>query len=216
MVAAARFVAAGSVGAQRWAGPVLLFAVGLAVTFVSGGNSLAILAQGAAWLFPISAWLVVATLNTEDAGQAAVTDVVLGGPTKARALKLAVAGTAALGMAIVSLVLAVGFVGGRVSVDQLALGASAHVLCVIGGSTAGLLCARPLVGRPGWAASALMLICVVELAVPHVPPVRAVVDVLDHGTGTASWPAVSVIAAETLLGCFVAGAGAFHLARRRS
>lgn len=215
-LAAGRFVAATAVGGQRWAGAALLFALALGVTFVSGGDALMTFAQGAAWLFPTSAWLVVATLHSEDTGQAAVTDVALGGPTQARLVRLAVAGAAALLASAVSVLAATAFVGGKVTSDQLALGAVAHLVCVIGGGTAGLLCARPLIRRPGWALAALLIVVVAEIAVPNVPPVRAAVDVLGRTDAGDRWPALALIAVETLGGCLLLGAAGLLLGRRAS
>jgi len=214
--AAVRFVAAGSVGAQRWAAPVLFWAVGVGVTFVSGGGPLATLAQAAAWLFPTGAWLVVATTNTEDAGQAAVTATALGGPVRARLVKLAVAGTAAVLLAALSVGLAAAFAGGRITAAQCLFGATAVFACTIGGCALGLLCAHPVVDRPGWAVLVVLLTSLLELVVPHVPPVRAVVTILDSDRGSNRWNELAAVIGETVAASAALMAAALALGRRRS
>jgi hypothetical protein len=185
----ARYVTASCLGAQRWVGPGLLFVVGVAVTFASGGEALSTFAEGATWLFPITAWLTVATLNDEDPTRADITSAAAGGGTRVRLVKLAVAGGVGLVLTIISLLAGFFAASSSFTLRDLAAGIVAQLLAVTGGVAVGSICARPLISRPGWAVLGVIGLTVIDLVVPGAPPSRLILQALD-GSSNGSEGAV--------------------------
>lgn len=199
MIALARYVAASCLGAQRWVAAGLLFVLGVAITFASGGQALSTLAEGATWLFPITAWLTVATLNDEDPGQADIT-AAAAGVARARGVKLAVAAGAGLVLTALSLVAAFLASSSTFTPQTLAAGAVAHLLAVTAAVAVGSICARPIIGRTGWAVLAVIGFTVVDLVIPGAPPSRLVLHSLDGSQKAADvWRSLGLGAGEVAL-----------------
>lgn len=194
MIAVARFTAAGCVASQRWVAPTLAYVVALAATYAAGGDPLTNLSVGAAALFPVAAWLTVATLNDEDDDHAAVTAALVGGPRRLRLAKLGLSAAAGAVLAAVG----IGFAAVRAPLapTDVAAGVVADLAAILGGVAGGALCARPLVARTGSALLLLCLLTLAELVVPGAPPLHLVLEAL--GGDRPRWTALALAAAEGL------------------
>jgi hypothetical protein len=199
-----RFIAASCIASQRWLAPVVLFAIAVAVLFASGGSPLVNAGVGATVLFPIAAWITIATLNDEDPSQQAITTAAFGSPARVRRAKLAVAVMVCAALAAVSILVAV-VRAGSLTLEILAASSFGHVLAVAGGLALGATCARPLVKRNG---SALLLVAgatVVDLVVPDAPPAHLVLSALS-GVRGPRWSLLGLAAVgTTVLGSALLG-----------
>jgi hypothetical protein len=198
VTALARYVAASCLGAQRWVGPGLAFVVGLAITFAGGGEALSTLAEGAIWLFPITAWLTVTTLNDEDPSRADITAAAAGGMTRVRAGKLAVAAAVAVVLTFISLLAAYLASRSTFTLHDLPAGLVAHLMAVAGGVAVGSVCARPVLTRTGWAVLVVIGLTVIDLVIPGAPPARAILDALD-GSQAHLWRSLALGAGEVVV-----------------
>jgi hypothetical protein len=199
VIALGRYVTASCLDALRWVAPGLVFAVGLAVTYASGGNTLSTLADGATLLFPITAWITVATLNDEDPSQAAITAVAAGGVIRARTAKLAVAVAAGGLLTVISLATAYATNSSGFTWDDLGAGALAHTLAVTGGVAVGSLCARPLVSRTALGALVIIALTIVDVVIPYGPPVRIMLLALNRAHVGQQWAYLGIGAGEVLV-----------------
>jgi len=216
MTALVRYLAACCLNAQRWVAPGVVFVLSLAITFVNGGDPLTTVAEGATWLFPITAWVTVLTLNDEDPSQAAITAASAGGPGRAHAAKLIVAAAAGAAMAVLSVLLAWATTASAFTVDDLAAAVVSHLLAVAGGVALGSICARPVIARTGWAVLAIIALSAVDLAVPDAPPARIVLAALANTHPGQLWPALALAAAEVALLAVVLVGVSSLVSRRRS
>jgi hypothetical protein len=216
MTAVTRYIAACCLGALRWLAPALAFAIGLAMTYLPGGPVLPSVAEQAAWLFPITAWLTVATLNDEDPSQRAITAAAAGGPARAHVLKLMVAGCVGASLALVSLASAYAANPAHFDVHDLAIGAAAQGLSVTGGVALGSLCGRPAVTRAAVAALSIVIVTVLDLVVPFAPPARTVLTALNRARAGQQWAVLGIGAGEVVVVAVVAIGVSARLARARS
>jgi hypothetical protein len=216
MIALGRYVAASCLASLRWVAPGLIFILGLAVTYGPGGDPLSTLADGATWLFPITAWLTVATLNDEDPSQAAITAVAAGGLARARAGKLLVAAGAGALMTAISLAAAYANNASDFTLNDLAAGVVAHALTVIGGVALGSLCARPLISRTAWAVLVIIALSLVDVAIPYAPPARIVLVALNHARIGQQWASLGIGAGEVMVLATLLIGGSSYLSRVRS
>jgi hypothetical protein len=172
--------------AQRAVLPALVFVVLLAVLVTHdrspapGPWPVTVLA-----LYVAAAWLALATADTEEPAQRAVTTVAAGGPGRVVAatvvVVLAIAAPLATLAAIVPAVLAPqGFPTAAVVAALVA-----HLVAATSGTAVGLLAARPLVTRVGWAASGIAVVVVVTATQPRLPPVGDAVRLVGE-TGTSA------------------------------
>jgi hypothetical protein len=213
VIALARYVAACCMNAQRWLAPGLIFLVVVAATNAAGEASAPNLSVDAVCLFPIAAWLTVATLNDEDASQLEISLAVAGGKVRLVGTKLAVAAGVAAALAAVSLI--VTFVGdpGSLSAASLAAGALADALTIAGGVALGALCARPVISRTGTAVILIALVTLADALVPYAPPERLALDAL---SSHRRWPLLMVAIAATAFFVVLLLTAAAALGRRRS
>jgi hypothetical protein len=216
MTALCRYVAASCLASLRWVAPGLIFVLGLAVTYGPGGDPLSTLADGAIWLFPITAWLTVATLNDEDPSQAAITAVAAGSLARARAGKLLVAAGAGAFMTAVSLAAAFTNNSSSFTLNDLALGVVAHALTVIGGLALGSLCARPLISRTAWAVLVIVALTLVDVAIPYAPPARIVLVALNHAHIGQQWASLGIGVGEVIVLAALLIEASNYLSRVRS
>jgi hypothetical protein len=188
VIAVARFAAAGCLAAQRWVPPALAYVVVLAATYAAGGEPLTNLSVGVAALFPVAAWVAVATLNDEDDDHAAVTAALAGGPGPVRRAKIALSAVVAAQLAVVGIALAA--IRAPLAPGDLAAGVVADLAAILGGVALGAVCARPFLARTGSALLAICLVTLGELVVPGAPPVHLVLAALGghhpHWAGLAS------------------------------
>jgi hypothetical protein len=203
-VAVSRYLAADLVRSQRFLMPVFAYLVLLVV--LVGGQSRpppASWAWSAGLLYPISVWLAVTVANAEDPAQRHVTVAAAGGWAR---MQLGVLGTC-LACDAVLVVLAVlrplvplGGPAHPIPASVLLLGVLAHLASATTGTSVGLLCARPLVRRPGWA---LLAACAVTLATgtqPWLPPVGTAIRQLVGADPSPWW-----LARDTLVGIVLSG-----------
>lgn len=191
---------------QRFLVPVLLFGVVLAVLF--GGDPGALpepWAASALLLYPVGAWLTHSVAGTEDDVARTVTVTAAGGGVPVVA-GVALAGSA--GVVVLS-VLAVlwGLVAGfrTATPGNLLDGLFGHLACGLTGVAVGLVCARPVIRRVGWALLAGLAFVLVTGTRSWLPPVGTAVAVLGSGRGGVAMvgnvllAAVLVVAAAALV-----------------
>ncbi len=216
VIALTRYIAACCLHAQRWVAPGLLFVLSVVITFATGGPALSTLGEGATWLFPVTAWLTVVTLNDEDPSQAAISAAAGGGIGRVRNAKLAVAGCVGLVMTAISLAVAYANSSSSFTLDDLAAGTVACLFTVAGGVALGSLCARPLVSRTGWAVLAIIVLTIVDLIVPHAPPARVVLEALSDSHDSHLWASLARGAPEVIVLAVVFIGASNYLSRARS
>jgi hypothetical protein len=209
-----RFVAASCISSQRWIPPIVLFAVALAVLFASGGSLLLNAGVGAAALFPIAAWVTIATLDDEDPSQQDVTSAAFGSPGSVRGVKLAVAAGVCLALAAAS-ICAAALRADSATGEALAAAVLAHLLAVAGGVPLGAACARPLMARSGSALLVVAAAALADLVLPDAPPAHLVLSATGDGRGPR-WPDLALAAVGTALLAAVLLGLAARVARSRS
>jgi hypothetical protein len=180
-----RYISSTCLASQRWVAPGLVYLLCISITYAAGGGALGTLAIGAVCLFPVTAWVGVATLNEEDLSQMTITAAAAGGLGRARLARLLAAAAVGLCMTAVSLAAAAATNASSVTAGELAAGAAAHALAVVAGVALASLCARPLVTRAGWALFAIVLATIADLVVPYAPPARIVLSALGGGQEVA-------------------------------
>ena len=215
MIPLERYITASCLNSLRWVAPGLIFVLCLAITYGPGGHTLGTLAEGATWLFPITAWITVATLNDESPSQADITGAAAGGTGRARTCKLLVAAAAGAIMTVISLAAAYATSPSSFTPDDLAAGAVAHLLAVIGGVSFGSLCARPLISRTAWAVLIIIALTLVDVVIPYGPPLRIVLVALNHSQIGQQWISLGIGAGEVMvLGAALIG-GSNYVSRSR-
>ncbi|HEY8372015.1 MAG TPA: hypothetical protein VIL00_04650 [Pseudonocardiaceae bacterium] len=215
MLAVARYLLADLLRSQYFLAPLLLYLAALAVLF--GGDPGAPpgpWAASALVLCPVSVWLTMTVVHCEDPVQRSVTVAAVGGWGRLLAGVLGVCVLGDLLLVAVSVLWPVLKGPYPYGAETVALGVLAHLACALTGTAVGLLCARPVVTRPGWSvclASALVLVAVVQ---PQLPPVGSTVAALG---GTVAAPMRVVTVAVVLAVVLLGAAATVHLvvARRR-
>jgi hypothetical protein len=200
-LAAARYLVALLLGAQRVLLPLVAFLAVLGVLFGGDpGPPPTPWAASALAVYPVAAWLALVVANAEDPVQRAVTATAAGGRAAVAAATLLVA--LAGDLLLVAMAVLVPLVTGRYPYPPatLLVGAVAHLACATAGTAVGLLCARPLVARVGWSFLLALTVVVVTAVQPWLPPVGVAVHALSSGGGNPVGPA--------LLGLSAAGAAA--------
>jgi hypothetical protein len=216
MTALGRYVTASCLDSLRWVPPGLIFVLGLTAAYASGGQVLATLEIGASWLFPITAWVTVNTLNDEDPSRAAITAAAAGGLGRARAAKLIVAGCVGGLMTLISLALAFAVNVSHFTPSDLAMGFVAHAISVVAGVSLGSLVSRPIVSRTAPAVLTIIAFTVVDLAVPYAPPIRVMLSALNRLQTHQQWAVLGLGVAETVVLSAIVFVVSFRVARARS
>jgi hypothetical protein len=216
MTALGRYVTASCLDSLRWVPPGLIFVLGLTAAYASGGEVLATLEIGASWLFPVTAWLTVTTLNDEDPSRAAITAAAAGGLSRARAAKLTVVACVGGLMTLISLALAYAVNGSYFTPDDLAIGFVAHAISVMAGVAIGSLVSRPIVSRTAFAVLTIIAFTVVDIAVPYAPPIRVTLSALNRVHTHQQWAVLGLGVAETVVLSAILLAVSSRLARARS
>lgn len=196
MTAVMRFVAASCIASQRWVAPVVVFAIGIAATFAADGSPLGNAAEGAALLFPIAAWITVATLNDEDPSQRAITTAASGSRARARSAKLAVAGTVCLALTGLSILIAAVRSTNALTFGSLSAALLAHLIAATAGIALGTICAAPIVSRNGSALLTIAIVTIADLVLPKAPPEHLLLSAL-AGDAAPRWSLVALAAGET-------------------
>lgn len=160
-LALVRYLVADVLRSQRWVAPLLAFLGGVAVFNVAGGPLLTTYADTATVLLPISVWLTVVVANAEDATQAAITAVTVGGHRRLRLAKLLTAWTGCGVLTVVAVLwpLIVRSYSGAAGTGDVAAGVAAHLLVALFGVGVGSLGMRAVLGRAGWTVLAAAVLC---------------------------------------------------------
>ena len=197
-VVVARYILADLLRSQRFLVPVFAYLALLGVTFggdpgpAPGSWGASVLA-----LFPISVWLAITTANAEDPVARDITIAAAGGaPAVARGV-LAVCLLADVVLAVVSAlrpVIPLITLVYPYTPSQLLSGALAHLGAAAAGTAVGLLCARPVITRPGWSLLVTGTVVLLTAITPWLPPVGTTVRALAH----APMPTVSAAAGAAL------------------
>jgi hypothetical protein len=222
VTALARYIAADTARSQRWLPPLLVYAVfcafNLAADGSARGNALPTLATAAAALLPISIWLTVVIGNCEDPVQATITAATVGGEARLRFAKLLVALLAAAALGLVSTVVgwldtsSLGVTGFR----DLGAGLAAHLLAAVVGVAVGAWCMRPILDRRAWAVLIGLAATMVEVLVPHCPPVRQFLVLFGQAEPAHLAAGIALIALQSLLIAAVLVAGALRWGQARA
>ncbi|WP_433798953.1 hypothetical protein [Actinomycetospora sp. CA-084318] len=167
------------VGGQRCLVPMVLFAVLVVVLVVNDPSP----APGpwpvtAPALCAASAWLTVAATGTGELRPVAAAAV--GGPGRWVAATVVAATVLALGPVLLAVGLPAVLHGGfpPATVGGAVL---AHVTAAVAGTAVGLVCAPPVVPRPGASAAAAFVVVVGVATTPWLPPVGTTVRAVDAG-----------------------------------
>jgi hypothetical protein len=155
----------------------------------------------AALLLPVAAWMTVSVLGVEDAPLAAATAAAVGGPTRLRLAKFMFS----ILLAVPLVVLAISMppilrnYTATLSADAVAAGLVAHLLAMLAGAAAAPLLASPVVERAGISFLGITTITLVELLVPHSPPVRELLKYFYDGAAHHFGDHLALVAVETLV-----------------
>ena len=197
-IAVARYYAVLLARSQRWLGPVLFYAIALAIDSAGGDSAADAFAYNAAFLLPVSAWLTRAILTAEPPEGAAITATATGA-VRARLAALSVAtGYSLLCAAVGALVAAA--TGGLGGASTLFTGLATELICVLLGTAAGVLTSPPLVPAAGWGLLLSGLIALGLLVARFSPAamgLRALTQAANTGPGshTAHLPLAALPAA---------------------
>lgn len=211
---------------QHWMPPILLFALLIASVYPSGQATLGGSGGlGAVSLVPVTAWLAITAINSEDGSQRGITATTAHGYRRARIGTLLAAASCGVLLTALSLAIALArdsqvwipddFRSERVGVT-IALVALAQLTGVVFGAALGGLVAKPIVRRAGHSWLAVAFGVVLALVVPG-SPFRSILVVLNGPPSrySTTWPdlAAALLVAGVLTACIlVAG---LTLARRR-
>jgi hypothetical protein len=201
-VALVQFVVSDLARSQRWVPPVLAYGLWCWVDVAIGGgtarNSLPTFATNAAFLFPIAVWLTVVAGNCEDPVQTAITVATVGSETRVRLAKLTVAFAACIPLSLFAVVLAWAATG-LPDAALTAEGLTAHLIAAAGGVAVGAWLIRPLLDRRVWIILAGLMATLTEVTVPHLPPVRQLLVLLEADRPTQVPRHLAEIAIETMV-----------------
>ncbi|APU14450.1 hypothetical protein [Actinoalloteichus fjordicus] len=217
-LATVRYTLADLLRSQLFLAPLLVCAGSLAVLF--GGDAGAPPGPWAAsvlLLYPASAWLAVAAANAEEPVQRSVTVVAAGGHGRVLAGVLGVC--VLVDLLLVALAVCWPILTGRYSypLTLVGLGIAAHLAAALAGTAVGLLCARPVLNRPGWTVAAASGVVLLTALAPWLPPVGTTVARLGaaSATGGSPWPGTALDLGVAVLLLLGAAATTLRVARRR-
>jgi hypothetical protein len=217
MLSVMRYTAARCAPSQIWAPAWLLALLAIAIAYPPATPAVGSLDIGALLLLPVSAWLAFVTLSTEPGPQAAMLAAAHGGVVRHRMAILASASLAALALVPFSAAYALWHNTGALSGTGLAVAVLAQVVSVLVGVSIGCVVARPLIARTGYALAVAALAVVAFIAVPHLPPLRPLVERTEGSApGVGDLLAAVAVTAATLAGAVLVWWASGVLARRRT
>jgi hypothetical protein len=215
VLALMRYLADDALRAGRWVAPGVLFlAVTVSGTAV-GESALGSYGFSVAALFPVSMWLTVAVLNSEDPAQTTITTVAVGNAFVLRLAKLLVAylgGQVLIAVAVLWPLL----MGQPAGPADVPAGILAHQLSGLAGVAFGSLIGRPLLSTPTWAVMIGIAVFLLELLVPGFPPVRPIaVSFATHPGPSVMFGLLAGVAVQTVAGVAALVGLGHWLAQRR-
>ncbi len=199
-----------------WIAPVLCFFVVEAAICAQTGSVLPTYAVSAIALLFMSTWITVLTVNSEDPIQQSITIVTAGGISTVRLAKLCIAFLAGIALSVVGLVGPLVATSFDANLSDVAAGAVAQILTTMTGVAVGALLSRPLVAKRAWAVLVGFGVCLATVVIPHGPPSRQLLVLLNNPGGIGLAPAMFLIALETMAIAIVAVGASLRLAQRRS
>jgi hypothetical protein len=212
-----RYTASRCALSQVWVPPWLVYLLIVAIAYPPNTPALGSLSLGAIVLLPISAWLCLATLNSESEQQSASMAALAGGVVTYRMLVLVSALCAALALVPFSILYALLHNAGPLPVGDVVAAVLAHGVSAAVGTTIGALVARPLIARVGFALVWSCLLVVALIAIPHLPPVRLMVELLKSAhLHTGDVIVSGATTAATLVGAAIVCWGSAVFSRRRT
>ena len=198
MIAFCSYVLETAVRSQRGIAPLIAYALVMTVLGTSQPFTLDSVAISATVLFPLAAWTGYCAHTWEAPDQQLVSAAALGSLTLARVLRTAVA--AALAAVVSCACVVLPSLLSSWSALDLALGQLAVASIAIVGAAAGTFVASATGDRPGLAAAVLGAVAILDVVVPHAPPVRTWIDVLTHDPGATTATIVNTVAATVATG----------------
>jgi len=160
--------------------------------------------------------LSIVVVNNEDPIQQSMTTVCAASPFKVRLSKLLVA------FCISGVLGLVGMIGpplastGGVTGIELLVGGAAQLLTALTGTALGGLCSRPLIARRAWSVLIGTAVCLLTVIVPHCPPTRQILVLLNETGSQAMGLPVLLITVETVAISGMAVVASLRLAHRMS
>jgi hypothetical protein len=174
MIALVRYLAATLLHSQRYLAPVLLFAGAVGVFSSNDNGPLPpVYASCAAMLVVSAAWFAIALVSVEEPVHRAITVVTAGRAVRVLVATIVVALLGGAAMAVIGLVVPLGFGDHPLSAVDLLVGMEAQLTAATAGVAVGLVCSRLVVRRPGYAAVLAIALVGVLLLTPGLPPVNA-------------------------------------------
>ncbi|WP_418960178.1 hypothetical protein [Streptomyces tritici] len=187
MTALVRYTFALALHSQRYLAPLFLFTGLTAVLTVGGSGPLPpAYASSAAALFVASAWLAVALSSLDEPSQRAVLAVSAGRPLRVLLGSLATVLLSCLALSVVGLIFPLWAGSYDPGPADLALGAVAQLTTALTGVAIGVLCARPVFRRQGYALVAALALVMTALFVPGLPPVNRLLRLMSASPDSAA------------------------------
>lgn len=197
-----------------WPPVWVLFFLIISIGYVSGAPAVDSLDVGAAVLLPISIWMAIATFRGEDPIQAGTHGLHYGSPTGYRFLLSATSFVASVAVLPLSLGYALLRAPSPPGTVMLIMALLTQVAAAATGTAVGSWLSRPFVERQSTAFVLGLVFSVGLIAVPRIPPVRLLTDVITvPGTGAALVECVAAVAGTLLaagIACWAAGLVARH------
>jgi hypothetical protein len=211
-----RYLAADALRAGRWVAPLALFLILTASGTAVGETALGSYGFSAAALFPVSLWLTIAVLNSEDPVQTAIVTVTVGNAFVVRLAKLALAYLGAQILTVIAVLWPL-LTGQPASAADVLAGVLANLLSSLAGVAFGSLAGRPLLRAPTWAVTLGLAVFLVEILVPGFPPVRPIAVTFARGPDpSAVFGMLTLVAVQTVAGAAVLIGLGHWLAQRRT
>ncbi|HEY9374128.1 hypothetical protein [Streptomyces sp.] len=187
MIALVRYTFALALHSQRYLAPLLLFTGLMAVLTVSGSGPLPpAYASSAGALFVASTWLTVALFSLDEPSQRAVLAVSAGHGLRVLLGSVATVLLSCLGLSVLGLLFPLWVGSYEPGPADLALGAIAQLTTALTGAAIGVLCARPVFRRQGYALVAALALVMTTLFVPGLPPVNRMLRLMATSSDSAA------------------------------
>jgi len=215
LVALLRYLAADALRAGRWVGPLALFLVTTVAGTAEGESAIGSYGFTVAAILPVSMWLTIAVLNSEDPVQTAITTTAVGSALMVRLAKLLLAYLGAQVLTTVAVLWPL-LIGQPASTSDVLAGVLAHLLSSLAGVAFGSLAGRPLLRAPTWAVTLGIAVFLLEILVPGCPPVRPIAQSFAADPNpSAAFGMLAVVAVQTVAGSAVLISAGHWLAQRR-
>lgn len=173
MIALIRYTLASLTHTQRWVAPLLVLILATAMLWIPP-FTLSTVGLSLLILFPVAAWFAYATGSIETVSQEHVTVTHAGSRAHVWIAKALTALFIVVILPSASVLLGASAAGWPL-IDVL-LAITAVVVTATTGSALGMLVAQIAPSAPGWALLVILLAALLEVIVPHNPPVRGYIQ----------------------------------------